>query len=141
MNDLVQTIKAGKYGFEGDEWTYVSAEARDLISKLIVVDPKQRLVPCAALKHPWFDDVPADVNALSPKATLQIQKNLKKNKRRLTKSKASTHMKTKRMSFNMDIRGAVESHDIINRLRLEENDGQGSFTDSDPPSIEENIDE
>lgn len=137
MNDLINSIKKGKYGFEGEEWSNVSEAAKDLIRKLIVVDPKKRLVPSAALKHDWLYDAPESLVALkSPKGTLQIQKNLKKNKRRLTKSKLSLNINPKRMSFNMDIRGALESVDVLNTLRIE-HDNEGSFTDSDPPSIEE----
>ena len=141
MNDLIDSIKKGKYGFEGEEWSIVSETAKDLICKLIVVDPKKRLVPSAALKHKWLYDAPENLVALkSPKATLQIQKNLKKNKRRLTKSKLSLSLNPKRMSFNMDIRGALESVDVLNTLRIE-HDNDGSFTDSDPPSIEEMIED
>ena len=137
MHDLIHTIKKGAYGFEGDEWQNVSDDAKDLITRLIVVDPSQRLVPSCALKHPWLKDAPESLDELkSPKATLHIQKNLKKNKRRLTKSKLSVNLKSKRMSFNMDIRGALESQDVLNALRIEQ-DNDGSFTDSDPPSIEE----
>lgn len=137
MNDLIDTIKMGKYAFEGEEWENVSQEAKDLISNLLVIDPKQRLVPSAAMKHAWLSDTPKDLSELkTPKATLQIQKNLKKNKRKLTKSKMKLSANTKRLSFNMDIRGALENLDPINTLRLE-NDNQGSFTDSDPPSIDE----
>ena len=32
----------------------VSAECKDLIDKLLVVDPGQRLCGIEALKHPWF---------------------------------------------------------------------------------------
>lgn len=137
MNDLIAQIKKGKYGFEGDEWTNVSAEAKDLITNLIVVDPTKRFVPSAALKHPWMLNTPDSlVGFKSHKSSLQVQKNLKKNKRRLTKSKLSLNLNSKRMSFNMDIRGALESQDFVNKLRLE-NDNDKSFTDSDPPSIEE----
>ena len=32
----------------------MSHEAKDLISKLLVVDPAERLTAAAALRHPWF---------------------------------------------------------------------------------------
>ena len=141
MNDLIQSIKQGAYGFEGDEWNSVSAEAKDLIRQLIVVDPRGRLVPSAAMKHPWLADAPECLDALkSPKQTLQVQKNLKKNKRRLTKSKLSINLKAKRMSFNMDMRGALECHDVLNALRMEQDNHQ-DFTDSDPPSMDEMLED
>lgn len=140
MNDLIDTIKKGKYGFVSEEWANVSLEAKDLIQRLIVVDPTKRLVPSAALKHKWLQDVPENLKALKhQKSTLKIQKNLKKNKRKLTKSNINVGS-NKRMSFNMDIRDALESQEGINTLRYE-NDNQESFTDSDPPSIEEMLED
>lgn len=41
-------------------WDHVSPEAKDLIKKLLVVDPSQRLTAADALKHHWVltnDDV------------------------------------------------------------------------------------
>jgi len=140
MNDLIDTIKKGQYSFEGEEWVNVSKEAKDLISKLIVIDPKKRLVPSEALKHKWLLDAPDEIKPTkSSQTTLKIQKNLKKNKRRLTKSNINIGS-NKRMSFNMDIKSAWENIDVFNKLRYE-NDNEGSFTDSDPPSIEEMLDD
>lgn len=140
MNDLIASIKKGDFSFGGDEWVNVSSEAKDLIQHLIVIDPKKRLVPSAALKHKWFIDVPTDLKALKPgKATLLIQKNLQKNKRKLTKSNMKVD-NTQRMSFNVHMKTALEARDAINALRYE-NDNDASFTDSDPPSLEENIDD
>ena len=140
MNDLIQTIKTGNYSFEGDEWHNVSFDAKDLIKKLIVIDPMKRLVPLAALKHKWFDDMPKSMRTLKPcNSVLPIQKNLKKNKRKLTKSSINIS-NTARISFNMDIKNALENNDAINALRYE-NDNDGSFTDSDPPSIAEMLED
>lgn len=140
MNDLIQTIKKGEYTFQSDEWFKVSPEAKNLIQKLIVVDPKKRLIPSTALKHKWLADAPSELEAvLFHKKTLPIQKNLKKNKRRLTKSNMNI-ANNKRVSFNMDIKSAWENVEVVHNLRLE-NDNQGSFTDSDPASIEEMLDE
>ena len=133
-------IKQGKYSFEGEEWLNVSTEAKDLIRKLLVIDPKKRLVPSKALKHEWLKDAPDELPPLKHnKSTLKIQKNLKKNKRRLTKSNLKISS-TKRMSFNMDIKNAWENQDAVNKLRYE-NDNEGSFTDSDPPSIDEMLED
>lgn len=33
----------------------LSSKCQDLISKMIVVDPKERVDALGALKHPWFD--------------------------------------------------------------------------------------
>lgn len=42
-----------KYEFHEAEWSAISATAKDLISKLLVVDPKERLNMQQLLEHPW----------------------------------------------------------------------------------------
>jgi calcium-dependent protein kinase len=44
---------AGQFDFDGDEWTDVSKEAKDLIKKLICKSEK-RLTASEALQHPWI---------------------------------------------------------------------------------------
>jgi calcium-dependent protein kinase len=42
-NDVFKKIKNAKYHFDHDEFKSCSPEVKDLISKLLVVDPKDRL--------------------------------------------------------------------------------------------------
>ena len=50
---LVNVLKA-KYTFVMSEWDSVSSEAKDLISHLLVKNPKKRYTASEALEHPWF---------------------------------------------------------------------------------------
>ncbi|KAF5899546.1 MAP kinase-interacting serine/threonine-protein kinase 2-like, partial [Clarias magur] len=50
---LFESIQEGKYDFPAKDWTYISAEAKDLVSKLLVRDAKQRLSAEQVLQHPW----------------------------------------------------------------------------------------
>uniref|UniRef100_A0A061SDZ9 Calcium/calmodulin-dependent protein kinase I n=1 Tax=Tetraselmis sp. GSL018 TaxID=582737 RepID=A0A061SDZ9_9CHLO len=50
---LFAAIQKGKFGFEDEVWDEISDLAKDLIRKLIVVDPKKRLTADEALRHPW----------------------------------------------------------------------------------------
>jgi serine/threonine protein kinase len=43
-----------EYDFPDPYWTSISAEAKDLISKLLVVDASQRYTAKQALQHPWI---------------------------------------------------------------------------------------
>lgn len=51
---LFRKIMKGVYQFHEDYWKEVSEDAKDLISKLLVVDPAQRLTVDQALAHPWL---------------------------------------------------------------------------------------
>jgi serine/threonine protein kinase len=48
------TIKACKWSFHSAIWDDISDEAKDLISKLLVRDPKVRLNCSQILDHEWF---------------------------------------------------------------------------------------
>ncbi|XP_059843840.1 serine/threonine-protein kinase Chk2 [Hypanus sabinus] len=50
-----QIIK-GHYKLIRDCWVNVSETAKDLVKKLLVVDPEKRLSTEEALKHPWMQD-------------------------------------------------------------------------------------
>jgi len=52
--NLLRMIMEGRYSFASPEWEDISDNAKDLISKLLVVDPQDRLTAEAALKHPFF---------------------------------------------------------------------------------------
>lgn len=51
---LFQLIKAGTYDFPSPYWDDISDLAKDLISKLLVVDPKHRLDADGIMAHPWI---------------------------------------------------------------------------------------
>ncbi|ELR57477.1 MAP kinase-interacting serine/threonine-protein kinase 1, partial [Bos mutus] len=53
QNKLFESIQKGKYEFPDKDWAHISNEAKDLISKLLVRDAKQRLSAAQVLQHPW----------------------------------------------------------------------------------------
>uniref|UniRef100_A0A8C6PP13 non-specific serine/threonine protein kinase n=1 Tax=Nothobranchius furzeri TaxID=105023 RepID=A0A8C6PP13_NOTFU len=51
--EILARIGSGKFSLSGGYWTSVSAEAKDLVSKMLHVDPHQRLTATQVLRHPW----------------------------------------------------------------------------------------
>lgn len=51
---LIDQIVRCKYNFNSPVWSNVSEDAKDFISKLIVVDPKERYDAVQALGHKWI---------------------------------------------------------------------------------------
>lgn len=51
---LFAQILEGRYDFPEPYWDDVSNSARDLINKLLVVEPASRLTCEEALAHPWI---------------------------------------------------------------------------------------
>jgi len=57
-NQMFKKIKAGQYKFLAPYWDPISAEAKDFVSKLLVVNRKERMDCDQALKHPWIKPLP-----------------------------------------------------------------------------------
>ena len=51
---LFAKIKAGKFEFHPQYWGETSAECKDLISKMLTVDPNKRPSAAELLQHPWI---------------------------------------------------------------------------------------
>ena len=54
QKDLFRSIVMGKYEFDEESWAHVSEEAKDLVRKLLVTDPSQRLTSREAMASPWM---------------------------------------------------------------------------------------
>ncbi|CAG9311417.1 unnamed protein product [Blepharisma stoltei] len=54
VNDVFMRISRGHFSFSHPKWANISSEAKDLISRLLVLDPAQRYNMSQALMHPWF---------------------------------------------------------------------------------------
>uniref|UniRef100_A0A672N029 non-specific serine/threonine protein kinase n=1 Tax=Sinocyclocheilus grahami TaxID=75366 RepID=A0A672N029_SINGR len=50
---LFESIQEGKYEFPEKDWAHISPAAKDLITKLLVRDAKDRLSAAQVLQHPW----------------------------------------------------------------------------------------
>ncbi|KAJ3052362.1 hypothetical protein HK097_006457 [Rhizophlyctis rosea] len=52
--DEMTNILTGTYSFASEYWYDVSDSAKDIIRKLLIVDPHKRLTSREALQHPWL---------------------------------------------------------------------------------------
>ncbi|KAK3243826.1 hypothetical protein CYMTET_46541 [Cymbomonas tetramitiformis] len=53
-NDLYGNILRAAYNLEADPWHVISVPAKDLISKMLVKNPADRITATEVLKHPWL---------------------------------------------------------------------------------------
>jgi len=61
--EVLEKTARGQYRMDGGEWEGVSEEAKDLIRKMLIVDPAKRITAEEILKHPWIlgiDQEPVD---------------------------------------------------------------------------------
>ena len=72
---LFELIMKGKFDFDERYWHEVSADAKDLIKHMLIVDPVKRFTTYQVLAHPWITGV-----ARLPRVNLSksISMNLKK---------------------------------------------------------------
>jgi len=54
QRQLFERILHAKFDYPSPEWDDVTATAKDFVSKLLVVNPAERLTAEQALKHPWI---------------------------------------------------------------------------------------
>jgi serine/threonine protein kinase len=54
QKELFRKIVAGKFEFDGEEWNDVSDEAKDLVRRMLVLNPDDRISSGEAIKHQWL---------------------------------------------------------------------------------------
>jgi calcium/calmodulin-dependent protein kinase I len=96
QKELFRKIISGRYDFKEEIWNDVSEDAKDLVRKLLVLDPDVRLTAKKALLHPW----------------------LKLSNDRLSKTNLqSTSQKLKTFNAKMKLRSAMIACDTVTLLK------------------------
>jgi len=115
---LFHSIQDGHFDFPDAEWRDISGEAKDLISKLLVKDARQRLSAEMVLAHPW-------VKYGGPSRVLVTPQNIKRNNsaRELSafaeSAMAVNRVVLQHMSINMMDEDAIE--ELIKESEVEAN--------------------
>lgn len=52
-NTIVENVKKGAFSFQEKQWSVLSPQAKDLVSKLLVAEHAKRLTASEALQHEW----------------------------------------------------------------------------------------
>lgn len=56
-DDLKKLILSGSYSLKGTVWRETSKEVKDLLQKMLIVQPCERISIDDVLKHDWFEKV------------------------------------------------------------------------------------
>jgi calcium-dependent protein kinase len=54
--EIMEKVRIGKYDLEEPPFDKLSSSGKDLIKKLMIMDPKKRISAQEALNHPWFKE-------------------------------------------------------------------------------------
>jgi calcium/calmodulin-dependent protein kinase I len=71
QKELFRKIVAGKFDFDPKDWTGVSDDAKDLVRRLIVLDPDQRMTASEAVRHRWLKASRDRLNLINLQSTSQ----------------------------------------------------------------------
>ncbi|XP_012137284.1 phosphorylase kinase gamma isoform X2 [Megachile rotundata] len=69
---MLRNIMEGKYSFTSPEWADITEAPKDLIRKLLVVDPKKRITIKDALEHSFFHTVELKAKSFNARKRFQL---------------------------------------------------------------------
>lgn len=92
---LFKTIKEGKYYFHEQYWEGVSADAKDMITKMLTVNQKQRWTADQLLAHPWIKKGDTELEKIDLKGSIVTMR--KFNAKRRLKAAADAIIMTNRI--------------------------------------------
>uniref|UniRef100_A0A3B4CTJ9 calcium/calmodulin-dependent protein kinase n=1 Tax=Pygocentrus nattereri TaxID=42514 RepID=A0A3B4CTJ9_PYGNA len=93
---LYQQIKAGAYDFPSPEWDTVTPEAKDLINKMLTINPSKRITASEALKHPWICQRSTVASMMHRQETVECLKKFNaRRKLKVTLSPAKSYLNKK----------------------------------------------
>ncbi len=113
-------VRSGKFSFDNETWNTVSPEAKDLISKMLVLDPKKRIAAQEAVKDIWITKYAKNTHITTEEGLLRLRKPFQN----LRKYKAQQKIQQATIAFLVH---QVSSTEMIRDLRiifkeLDEND-------------------
>ena len=44
----------GRWSFDETDWSSISTDAKDLVTKMLIVDPQERITAAQVVEHPWI---------------------------------------------------------------------------------------
>jgi calcium-dependent protein kinase len=105
IKEIYKNIIEGNYKFHPREWSWISRDAKDLISMMLTRDPKKRITAELALQHPWFGLI----------TDIKLDRTIKKEQK--VRTKTLKRLKSFKQ-FNALKRWAIEL--LINMLSVDE---------------------
>ncbi len=58
--EVLEKTARGQYNMTGAEWDDISPEAKDLVAKMLIVNPEERISTTDILNHPWIKQLDED---------------------------------------------------------------------------------
>uniref|UniRef100_A0A8C2A5B4 calcium/calmodulin-dependent protein kinase n=1 Tax=Cyprinus carpio TaxID=7962 RepID=A0A8C2A5B4_CYPCA len=110
---LYQQIKAGAYDFPSPEWDTVTPEAKDLINKMLTINPAKRITAAEALKHPWICQRSTVASMMHRQETVECLKKFNARRKLKVRNRESSESANTTIE-DEDIKGTVETKPNLN---------------------------
>ncbi|XP_029695552.1 calcium/calmodulin-dependent protein kinase type II delta 1 chain isoform X3 [Takifugu rubripes] len=114
---LYQQIKAGAYDFPSPEWDTVTPEAKDLINKMLTINPAKRVTASDALKHPWICQRSTVASMMHRQETVECLKKFNA-RRKLKGAILTTMLATRNFSAKSLLNKKADGVKINNRANV-----------------------
>lgn len=122
--DIYKSIKKGEYDLDCSPFNRYSKSCKDLIKKLIEMNPNKRLSAEQALKHDWFNKT-----GIKEKLFSTAKKNIKKMLSQLCNYKPNYKLQQVAIAFIVhNISQSDEVKRIFNAFQLIDENGDGRIT-------------
>lgn len=71
QKELFRKIVAGKYEFKDEDWSGISEDAKDLVRRMLVLNPDERISSSEAIRHKWLKTSRDRLSLISLQSTSQ----------------------------------------------------------------------
>ncbi|XP_007906338.1 calcium/calmodulin-dependent protein kinase type II subunit alpha isoform X3 [Callorhinchus milii] len=129
---LYQQIKAGAYDFPSPEWDTVTPEAKDLINKMLTINPSKRISAAEVLKHPWISHRATVASCMHRQETVDCLKKFNA-RRKLKGAILTTMLATRNFSALTNILPTIGGKSSVNK----KTDGVKESSESTNTTIED----
>ena len=86
QTELFRMIRTGDYEFDDKDWKQISPDARQLVSGLLTVDPKERWTVDDALKSAWIRQDEHALSSISLRDSMEVIRGTRGRLRKLAKA-------------------------------------------------------
>lgn len=101
--EVLEKTARGLYSMNGAEWDDISAEAKDLVRKMLIVNPEERISTDDILAHPWMKQLDEEFDEVSSTSSASVD--------------ISVASSIKTLSLNSRISRKGTGHNLANALR------------------------
>lgn len=123
---ILKKVFAGKYSMDGPEWSHISQEAKDLISKMLTLDMDKRISSAEVLEHPWFQN-----NTKEKKLRLDLPIG-RRSLRNLKDFRAKNKLQDAILFFLVNqLTSKEEEQELMDQFLTIDSDGDGKLSKED----------